>query len=286
MGNPAAAPLAVFLLISSISAATAAVTPLDASPQLDPWAYHAPGSFLLKPAAGAAAGGEDALFQRRSTVYKAKPGPVAARADARLLGADDEVWVFTGDDVIIDLGLGRPSARGAAPFDALGLPLAQVHSLNFYFGVQNRGSGHAQIFDALVLEPPSPTPVLPAAVQRSCWSLKFSAASYKSVRISAKIAARPSHRLTSSLMATPAGLEPATIGLEGRCSIQLSYGAGGSCSLARSRARAYRSFVYGGLNGSTACGDGRKSCPHRLWGALGTCDPRQRDTAARAIARS
>jgi hypothetical protein len=30
------------------------------------------------------------------------------------------------------------------------------------------------------------------------------------------------------VMATPAGLEPATTCLEGRCSIQLSYGVGGT----------------------------------------------------------
>ena len=287
MGNTAAASLAAFLLTLSASAATAAVTPLDSSPRFDPWTYHAPGSFILKTAAAAdAADREDGLLQRRSEIYKAKPGPMAGGEDGRFLGADDDVWVFTGDDVIIDLGLGRPSARAAAPFDALDFTLGQVHSLNFYFGVQNRGSDNGEIYASLALERPALRVALPAAVQRSCWSFKFSAASYKSARISAQIAARPPRYLTPGLMATPAGLEPATIGLEGRCSIQLSYGAGSSCKVARSRVRAYRSYVYGGLNGSTACGDGMKSCPHRLWGALGTCDLRQRDTAARVPPRS
>src|SRR5467141_4089216 len=40
-------------------------------------------------------------------------------------------------------------------------------------------------------------------------------------------------------MATPAGLEPATTCLEGRCSIQLSYGVAGSgAALSHRRARA------------------------------------------------
>jgi len=66
----------------------------------------------------------------------------------------------------------------------------------------------------------------------------------------------------------------------------LSYGAGSCGRARRPTVQAYRSFLYGGPSGSTACADGRKSCPHRLWGALGACDPRRRDTAARATPRS
>ncbi len=282
------APFTAFLLFVAGSLAHAALLPLSEAAGVDPQANHAPGAALLgplapPPAAVPFSSADGDARRRRYDVYR----PDVARIDIDIdmdehgyaLTGGEETWVFGDRDVVIDLGLGRPSARGSAAFDALGLPLGQVHSLNFFFAERYSGR-ELKIFATLSFEPPSLRAPLPAALPRSCWALKFSASTYRRGGMKAPA------RLTSDILATPAGLEPATIGLEGRCSIQLSYGAGSCGRARRPTVQAYRSFLYGGPSGSTACADGRKSCPHRLWGALGACDPRRRDTAARATPRS
>ena len=61
-------------------------------------------------------------------------------------------------------------------------------------------------------------------------------------------------------MATPAGLEPATPGLEGRCSIRLSYGASQLF---------YRQPRLVSLNVSMADVDHRRSYPNKPWVLFG-----------------